>query len=232
MRPLARVTAVLAPIALAALAACAPQFETTVRLSEIAGVLASGTPVTVPATLSIPEGSEETCAEGLAEVMRSLATITPVTGKPSCVEIDGQPYSKFPTEMPLLVAGAEPGAYLAALELAPLAADGSGAISLSARMTATLDAVARLVSGDQSALSLSPELEDPTFSFTIVNDTAGAARLNGWYVYADGEPALPDAEIELAPGASVELVVSDVVSSWLAEARAHRVAVLVPPPGI
>lgn len=216
-----------AVLATALLAACAPQFETTVKLSEITGALASGTPVMVPATLSIPEGSEDTCAEGLADLMHSLSTITPVTAKPSCVEIDGQYYSSFPTEMPVLAAGAEPGEHLAVLELAPLA-DGSGAIALVARMTTSLDAVARLVAGNQSGLSLNPELEDPKFSFRIENDAADTARLTGWYVYVDGEPALPDAEIELAPGQSVELVLSDVVSSWLAGARAHRIALVVP----
>lgn len=221
----------LAPVLVAALlAGCAPQFEATVKLSEITGALATGTPVMVPATLSIPEGSEDTCAEGLADLMRSLNTITPVTAKPSCVEIDGQYYSSFPTQMPVLIAGAEVGEHLAVLEVAPLAADGSGTIALTARMTTSLDAVARLVSGDESAFSLNPELEDPVFSFRIENDAAGTALLTGWYVYADGEPALPDAEIELSPGQSVELVLSDVVSSWLAGARAHRIALVVPAP--
>ena len=63
----------------------------------------------------------------------------------------------------------------------------------------------------------------------IDNDTGGAATLEPWFAYADGAPALPGAEMPLEAGGSVELVLSDVVSSWLAGANAYRIAVVTAP---
>ncbi|MEX1180663.1 MAG: hypothetical protein WEB63_07630 [Cucumibacter sp.] len=214
---------------IALLAACSPQVEATIPLSSLPVALAATRPAALPATLRVPEGSAESCAETLGARQSAVMTIMPVTAKGACVEIADQAYAEFQTLMPVILAGARvPADHLAVLEIEPAPAEAGQSYILSLRLIRTLDEVIEIVSAPSGSdtASLAPDLEDPKFILHLENDTPTPVGLTPWYVYVDGEPGMPgvDGGFAIAPGQSVELVLSDVVSSYLAGAQAARFA--------
>lgn len=228
--------AYFAPLGLLALAACAPEIEANLYLQDIVEVADTGNGITIDAKLRIPENSEDSCKEGLAELTAKLATITPLKDEGECVASDGNQFSQFTLEMPVLPAGTDDSTHLAVVHVAR--ADGAlgAGLALSLTLTRSLTEVQKALGREDtsgSSVSLGPIAsgnDQPKFIFEFQNDTRDTAKLVPNYLFVDDKPGLPidDDAQSLDRREEVKLVFADVVAAYLAEANTYTFATVYP----
>lgn len=209
--------------ALPLLAACAPEIESTIYMQDVLTVASEQKALSVPATLRVPQSSQEDCIKGLPRLVESLKTLAPVSGLGKCIEKDGDQLAEIETEMAITVPGAlfDPK-NLFILETGMPDADGS--IPLQFRLTRTLDEIVEVLAAEGE---FQTEFDPARFILTVNNDSPGSVRLAGNQVFVDGQPHLPEMEpLTLERRKSVEIVFSDVASEYVSDANPYRFATI------
>jgi len=223
----------MAPLALLALAACAPEVEGRLYLQDILEAVEGKEAVIVPVSLRIPESSEDECKTGLAALGESLAAITPVRGVGSCVESGGNQFSQFDLDMPLLGEGvADDGVHLFTLHVLPTTFNSDQAIILALELRDPIAEVQEAIGrGESGGFSVGGnDDEEPKFIFHFENDTRDPVGLMPNHVFVDGKPGLPMHEhsVSLDRRGSVTIKFSDVVSAYVKNANAYEFATIYP----
>lgn len=224
----------LAGIAL--IAACAPELEGRLYMLDIAEVAETGETLTIPASLRIPESTEEECNKGLEELGRKLADITPVSGDGECVDVNNSQYSQFTIDLPIVRADAAlEGSYLAVLTIAETSDDLGPGLTLTLGMSRSLEDVQDAIGrGEGNGFTLSADdREQPRFIFTFENDSRDPVALMPNFVFVNDAPGLPGAAepLMLERRESVEIVFSDVMAAHIAAANAFAFATVYPGDG-
>jgi hypothetical protein len=209
--------------ALPLLAACAPEIESAIYVQDVLTAASGQKALSVPATLRVPQTSQDDCVKGLPRLIESLKTMAPVTGQGKCIEKDGDQLAEIETQMVITVAGAafDPK-NLFVLETSAPGADGS--LPLQFRMTRTLDEIVKVLASEGD---FQTEFDPARFIFEVNNDSKGGISLAGNQVFIDGQPHLPEMEpLTLERRKSVEIVFSDVASEYVSGAKPYRFATI------
>lgn len=204
-------------LALPLLAACAPQVESTIHLSDVQKVLKTGKAIAAPAILRIPQSTEDDCKNELASLVDKLKDLTPIDGTPSCVQQGGDNFVEATTAIQIATPESKFAyANLMALNVQP---DSDGNIALSLNVLRKVTSVVQKLTGDTSAVSL-----DPTqFTITIDNDTGLDVDALPGEVMLDGKPHLAiDPPITIGKGSRVEIKFNDVAVAYLEESNSYQ----------
>lgn len=222
-----RLAAVSAVALLAA--GCAPEIETRLYMQDLLDALQAEAPLLVPATLRIPESSNDACLEELPVLVEQLTAITPLRDEGTCIEHDGSDFAVFTIDLPILHRGADTETdYLITVEIAEVE-DGIGAgIALQLSLNQSVASVAEQL--DREGSSPDDKTGYPQITIAIDNDSRDPIGVMPNYVFVDGLPALPGMEsaVSLDRRASVEITFSDVVAGHVAQGRSALFATVYP----
>ena len=212
-------------LALPLLAACAPQVETTIYLSDVQKVLSTGTALATPAQLRIPQSSEDDCKKGLDALVEKVKTLAPVTGKAQCVESHGDALAEVTMSLQIVTpqsAIAEPN--LLALVAAP---DSDGNIALSIHMLKPIGDVIKALASDDS---FSTDFDPTKFTMHVNNDTGADVDALPGEVMLDNEPRLAvDPPITIAHRQDVRIEFNDVAAAYAERGQPYQfIAVALP----
>jgi hypothetical protein len=203
-------------LALPLLAACAPEIEATLKVSEIAAVAEGGSPVVVPALIRIPQQGSDECKKGLAALIEKLKALAPVTGEGQCISKDqhgsGTQLAEIETAVQLVPAGtdiAEPNLFVIEAAMTD-----EGHTDLTFKM---LRPIGDVISALQAENPMQVSFDPSVFLLRFENDTADKMELLASHVYIDGEPILSEngGGYDLRPNKTVTLQFSDVASSYV-----------------
>ena len=215
--------AVATLLALPLLAACAPQVESTIYLTDVHKVLEDGQALATPALLRIPQSGEDDCKKGLADLVAKIATLTPVTGKGKCISKDGDQLAEIETSVQIVT----PSSAIDPVNLFTLvagAADANGNIPLSFHVLKSLDEIAKAIAPDDHTAS---DFTPTKFILHINNDGRDAATLTPGEVFADGEPHLAGGDpVTIQRRTEVEIRLSDVAASFTEKGNNYVFATL------
>jgi len=204
-------------LALPLLAACSAQVESTIHLSDVQKVLASGNSIATPATLRIPQSNEDDCKSGLDALVEKLKTLTPIEGAPSCVDINGDDYIEATTAIQIATPTSKiPYANLLALNVQP---DNDGNIAMSLNVLRKVDSVVEKLTGDTSPTGL-----DPTkFIIRVDNDSGADVDALPGEVLLDGKPHLAvDPPITIGKGTRIEIGFNDVAVAYMEDGNSYQ----------
>jgi hypothetical protein len=202
---------VAALAALPLLAACAPEIESTVRLSDVLKVAYDGKAFFVPAVLRVPQGSEDSCNKGLANLITNLGYLAPVTGAGSCIQKDGDQLAEIETSM--LVANIDSEQPDKSLFVLAVSSVDEVTYDLSFVLNQPIDEIVMALAANSDEMQA--DLDPAIFTFTLTNDAENAFGVSGYTVFIDEQPSLPDTTpVTLAPNTSAKLVFSDVASAY------------------
>ena len=216
-------------LALPLLAACAPEIESTVYLTDVQSAIDKGEPVSVPALLRIPQSGEDDCKKGLTDLVEKLKAFAPVTGKAQCISKDqhgsGTQLAEIETQVQIVPAGkdvAQPNLFV--IEAKP--AD-NGRTDLTFKM---LKPVADVIKALTPPDAMSVDLDPSFFILHINNDGAGPAELTASNVYVDGKPMVAEnaAPMSIERRGEVQITFSDVASSWVEAGNSYFFATIGP----
>ena len=216
-------------LALPLLAACAPEIESTIYLADVQAAIDKGEPVTVPALLRIPQGGEDDCKKGLADLVEKLKAFAPVTGKAQCISKDqhgsGTQLAEIETQVQIVPAGkeiAQPNLF--AIEAATT---DEGRTDLTFKM---LKPVADVIKALTPPDAMSVDLDPSFFILHLSNDSAGPVEVTTSTVYVDGKPVVPEnAEpITIERRGDIEIRFSDVASSYVEAGNSYFFATIGP----
>jgi hypothetical protein len=200
-----------AALGILALAACAPEVQSTIYLSDVLKVASEGGVLTTAAVLRIPQESEDSCKEGMAALIEKFSALAPTTGKGQCVESSsGDSLAEIETSLVILrESDTVPEPNLFAIDVAE---DGSGN-SLTFRL---LKPIGQIIDALKSDSSISTDFDPSKFIFRIENDADGTVEVFPNHVFVDGEPAL-DASYSttLDRRRGIEIRFSDVASVFV-----------------
>jgi hypothetical protein len=216
----------LAVLALALLAACAPQVEATIPISAVSSVTAETKTFDTTLLLRIPQSSERDCNDSLKSVVVTLQTFTPIQGSGRCLDIEGDYFSEVETALAIMpVGGPVPPSRLFILEVDATAPEGR---KLSLRLTRRLEEIAKAINANYAE---STDLDPPDVVLHLRNDSAASIALLPNQSFVNGKPMIggPAEITNVAAEASVSIRLSDVASRYLAEANAYRFATLAAP---
>ncbi len=215
--------AVATLLALPLLAACAPQVESTIYLTDVHKVLEDGQALATPALLRIPQSGEDDCKKGLADLVAKIATLTPVTGKGKCISKDGDQLAEIETSVQIVT----PSSAIDPVNLFTLvagAADANGNIPLSFHVLKSLDEIAKAIAPDDHTAS---DFTPTKFILHINNDGRDAATLTPGEVFVDGEPHLAGGDpVTIQRRTEVEIRLSDVAASFTEKGNNYVFATL------
>ena len=216
-------------LALPLLAACAPEIESTVYLTDVQSAIDKGEPISVPALLRIPQSGEDDCKKGLTDLVEKLKAFAPVTGKAQCISKDqhgsGTQLAEIETQVQIVPAGkdvAQPNLFV--IEAKP--AD-NGRTDLTFKM---LKPVADVIKALTPPDAMSVDLDPSFFILHINNDGAGPADLTASNVYVDGKPMVAEnaAPLSIERRGEVQITFSDVASSWVEAGNSYFFATIGP----
>ena len=216
-------------LALPLLAACAPEIESTVYLTDVQSAIDKGEPISVPALLRIPQSGEDDCKKGLTDLVEKLKAFAPVTGKAQCISKDqhgsGTQLAEIETQVQIAPAGkdvAQPNLFV--IEAKP--AD-NGRTDLTFKM---LKPVADVIKALTPPDAMSVDLDPSFFILHINNDGAGPADLTASNVYVDGKPMVAEnaAPLSIERRGEVQITFSDVASSWVEAGNSYFFATIGP----
>jgi hypothetical protein len=212
--------------ALPLLAACAPQFESTVYVRDIDDALSSGEAIAIPATLRVPQSGSDTCREKLGGLVENLGKLTPIKGAGKCVEDNGDSFAEVETSVTLQPPGAaaadEPPLFTIAI------ADGAtaGTHDLVFAMNQALADVVKAVDPEES----DPEFDPARFTLVVSNDGNGSVNLTPGEVFLDDHAAMPgDGPVTLDRRHDATIRLSDVASRYVAEGKGYHFATISQP---
>lgn len=205
-------------LALPVLAACAPQVESTIHLSDIQKVLATGNAIATPATLRIPQPSGDDCKQDLDKLVANLKTVAPISGTAQCIEEGGDAFIEATTAIQIITPTSKiPYANLLGLDVQP---DTDGNIAMSLDVFNKRDVTVQKITGDAaSGVTL-----DPTkFTIRIDNDTGADIDALPGEVMLDGKPHLAaDPPITIAKGSTIEIGFNDVAIAYMEDGHAYQ----------
>ena len=216
-------------LALPLLAACAPEIESIVYLTDVQSAIDKGEPISVPALLRIPQSGEDDCKKGLTDLVEKLKAFAPVTGKAQCISKDqhgsGTQLAEIETQVQIVPAGkdvAQPNLFV--IEAKP--AD-NGRTDLTFKM---LKPVADVIKALTPPDAMSVDLDPSFFILHINNDGAGPAELTASNVYVDGKPMVAEnaAPMSIERRGEVQITFSDVASSWVEAGNSYFFATIGP----
>ena len=216
-------------LALPLLAACAPEIESIVYLTDVQSAIDKGEPISVPALLRIPQSGEDDCKKGLTDLVEKLKAFAPVTGKAQCISKDqhgsGTQLAEIETQVQIVPAGkdvTQPNLFV--IEAKP--AD-NGRTDLTFKM---LKPVADVIKALTPPDAMSVDLDPSFFILHINNDGAGPAELTASNVYVDGKPMVAEnaAPLSIERRGEVQITFSDVASSWVEAGNSYFFATIGP----
>ncbi|MEO6012027.1 MAG: hypothetical protein ABIQ30_00365 [Devosia sp.] len=197
------------------LAACAPEVESTIYLADVQKAVDTGAAISVPAVLRIPQGGEDECKKGLADLVERLKALAPVTGKSQCISKDqhgqGTQLAEIETQLQIVPAGtevAQPNLFV--LEAATT---DEGRLDLTLKM---LKPIGDVISALQAENPAQVEFDPSFFILHINNDTDHTVELSTAEVFVDKKSSLAnDGPVSIERRGSVEIQFSDVASSFV-----------------
>jgi hypothetical protein len=210
------------------LAACAPEVESTIYLADVLNAAESGQAVSVPAVLRVPQGGEDECKEGLADLIEKLSALAPTTGKGQCISKDqhgqGTQLAEIETELKIVPAGAEveePNLFV--LEVATT---DDGRADLTLKMLQPIDAVVKALQAENAA---GVEFDPSFFLLTLQNDTDEGVEVSVNHVFVDGKSSLEsEGTVSLARRGELKIQFSDVASSFVEQGNSYWFATVGP----
>ena len=211
------------------LAACQPEMETTVYLTDIQNALDKGEALKVPVTLRIPQSGEDDCKKNLAGLIEKLKALAPVSGNGQCISKDqhgsGTQLAEIETELQLVPAGTD----IADSNLFVLTADktDSGATELTFKM---LKPITDVITALQAENPMQVDFDPASFILHLNNDTAGTVTITANGVFIGGKPVLPETggSVNIDRRQIADLVFSDVASTWVEQGNGYTFAVVTP----
>jgi hypothetical protein len=208
-------------VALPLLAACAPELETTIYLSDVTRA-AGGEQVEIPALLRIPQTSEDECNKGLDGLIEKLRALSPVTGKGQCITKDGDNLAEVETSAYVIAEDAS--APDPALVLIRVGEDrNTGGKDLRLVLTKSVPEITTALASD---LSMQTDFDPTRFIIELQNDTNAVASIYPDHVFVDGKPGFydPGNPVSLDRRRSLEIKLSDVASDYVSAAGAYAFA--------
>lgn len=210
------------------LAACAPEVESTIYLADVVNAAQSGEAVSVPAVLRVPQGGEEECKKGLADLIAKLAALAPTTGKGQCISKDqhgsGTQLAEIETQLQIVPAGTdveEPNLFV--LEVANT---DEGRADLTLKMLKPIDEVIKALQAENPA---QVEFDPSFFLLTLNNDTDDSVEIAVNHLFVDGKSSLEgEGMVSLDRRGEVKLQFSDVASSFVEQGNSYWFATVGP----
>lgn len=213
------------------LAACAPEVESSIYVRDIEQAAETGTAVSVPALLRIPQSSAEACQKGLAKLIENLATLAPTTGKGKCIEKSNNQttdqLAEIETEMVIALPDAPFDAKnLLLLEVKP---QDEMTYDLTFRLIKPIAEIVKVLAANSDELSA--DFDPARFIFTLNNDSDGSIDILPNHVFIDEAPGLPElGPVSLERRKTVEIVFSDVASAYVEKANGYHFATVTVAP--
>ncbi len=205
-------------LALPLLAACAPQVETTIQLSDVAKVLGNGEAVSEPLLLSIPQTSEDDCKKDLDTLIARLKTLAPVTGKGQCTTKDGDEVAEIETALQVVTPKTKIGA--ANLFALVVDHDSDGNATLSFDVLKRIADIIQTLAGDDS---YSTDFDPTKFVLHVWNDGDNDVDALPGEVFVDGEPHLGvDPPVTIPGGEQIEVRFNDVAATFTEKGNAYQ----------
>ena len=197
-------------LALPLLAACAPQVESTLYLSDVQKVLADGKALETPAVIRIPQSGEDDCKKALPGLIAKLKALAPVTGKGQCISKDGDQLAEIETSVQVVTADtAIDAANLFALVATPAT---GGNIALSFHVLKPIEEIVKALAPEDSP---STDFDPTKFVIHLNNDTAAGLDVDPGEVFVDGEPHLSGGDpVSVQRRGEIEIRFSDVASAF------------------
>ena len=207
------------------LAACAPEVESSIYVQDIEQAGTSGEALSVPALLRIPQSSKEACEKGLQNLIKNLATLAPTNGKGKCIEKSNSQSTDQLAEIETEMVIAHPSATFDAqnLLLLEVMPQDETTYDLTFRLLKPIDEIVKVLAANSDELTA--EFDPARFIFTLNNDSRGSIDLLPNQVFVDEQPGLPELGAQtLERRKAVEIVFSDVASSYVEKANSYRFA--------
>ena len=207
------------------LAACAPEVESSIYVQDIEQAATTGEALSVPALLRIPQSSKDACEKGLGQLIENLKTLAPTTGKGRCIEKSNNQSTDQLAEIETEMVIAHPTATfdtrnLLLLEVQP---QNETTYDLTFRLLKSIEEIVKVLAANSDELTA--EFDPARFTFTLNNDSKGSIDLLPNHVFVDGEPGLAELGAQtLERRKTVEIVFSDVASSYVEKANGYRFA--------
>jgi hypothetical protein len=205
-------------LALPLLAACAPQVESTVYVSDLQKVLADNQALATPALIRIPQGGEDDCKKGLAALVEKFKALAPTTGKAQCISKDSDELAEIETQIQIVTKGSSfDPVNLLTLEIGDPDADGNATLALH-----MLKPVADIVKALADENAMSTEMDPTKFTLHINNDGRDAMSLVPGEVFIDGKPHLMnDGPVSIDRRGEIEIKFSDVASAFTEQGNSY-----------
>lgn len=210
------------------LAACAPEIESTIYLSDVLAAVEKGQTISVPALLRIPQGGEDECKQGLDALIEKLKVLAPVSGKGQCISKDqhgqGTQLAEIETELQVMPRNRDvDGPNLFTLEVATT---DSGGYDLTLRMLQPIETVIKALQAENPA---QVEFDPSFFLINLNNDTSGTMDVALNHVFIDGVSSLEtNGSTTLDRRGTVTVQLSDVASSFVEKGNSYWVATVTP----
>jgi hypothetical protein len=212
-------------LALPLLAACAPQVESTIYLTDVQKVLADGKAIATPALLRIPQSSEDDCKSGLDALIEKVKALAPTTGKSQCVSRDGDELAEIGVSLQIVT----PQTTIDPVNLLALVAapDTDGNIALSLHILKPMDDIIKALS---SGNGVSSDMDPTKFVVHVTNDTPADVDALPGEVMLDGAPHMAvDPPVTIAHHAEIEIAFNDVAALYAEKGNAYQfIAVALP----
>ena len=210
------------------LAACAPEVESTVYLSDVMKAVEGGEAVTMKAVLRVPQSGEDECKEGLKALIEKLSALAPTTGEGQCISKDqhgsGTQLAEIETELQIVPAGtevAQPNLFV--LEVATT---DEGRADLTLKMLQPIDTVIKALQAENPA---QVEFDPSFFLINLNNDTDGALEIAVNHVFVDGKSSLEsEGPVSLDRRGELKIQFSDVASSFVEQGNSYWFATVGP----
>ncbi|MEO6394365.1 MAG: hypothetical protein ABIO40_00460 [Devosia sp.] len=216
-------------LALPLLAACAPEVESSLYLSDIEAAVTSNAAISVPAVLRVPQQGEDECKAGLEALIEKLKALAPVTGKGQCVSKDQDGSSVQLAEIETALQIVPAGGSFDPLNLfaVEVATTDEGRYDLTFKMLKPVGDVIKALSSDES---MQTQFTPTRFILTLNNDTAGSMEVAGNHVFIDNKPALPGVSdsTQLARRAEAVIRFSDVAGTHVEQGNDYWFATIGP----
>lgn len=216
-------------LALPLLAACQPEVESTVYLTDIQSTLDKDEAMTIKATLRIPQSGEDDCKKNLPDLIEKLKTLAPVSGNGQCISKDqhgsGTQLAEIETELQLIKAGTDaPANNLFVIEAAQT---DEGRTDLTFKM---LKPIADVISALQAENPTSVEFDPASFIIHLNNDTSGTVELAGNGIFINGKPVLSETggTVTVDRRGVADVMFSDVASTYLQDGNSYYFVTIGP----
>lgn len=226
-----RLFAIAGLAALPFLAACAPELETRLSLSDIIEVSQTDEMILVPATIRIPQQDNFHCGEAIDRLAADFAAIMPI-GKTHCTGNDAPVFfAELATELAIVPAGVNLS-YRQAFALSVTASDEGGGEAYEVELFSwrKLEELAQLVNQTTEPLGEPiPAEVIPQITIELAADLPDGALIEFHDVFVDGSPAMSveDAE-KVTDGQTISIQLSDVASAHISEGHAYGIATIYP----